>query len=110
MENKEFYEALTELPKSYFDSVRQSPLINKALTGEISRGQHKGKLLNPITAVAWKSTGTVYGTGKRDTLAAAKALGLSRVFTAHIYNAITCVSNRGNTQVVRGKIRSALGV
>ena len=65
---------------------------------------------NPVTAVAYRSTGEVYGTNKRETLKAGKALGLTREFTNHVYNATTSVSNRGNTQVVRGKIRSALGV
>lgn len=103
MESSEFYTALTKLPNSYFSTEGD-------LTGSIAGGQHRGEVVNPVTAVAYKATGRVFGTNKRETLRAGKALGLTREFTSHVYNATTGVSNRGNTQVVRGKIRSALGV
>jgi hypothetical protein len=103
MESNEFYTALTRLPNSYFSTEGE-------LTGSIAGGQHRGETVNPVTAVAYKATGTVYGTNKRETLRAGKALGLNRHFTETVYNATTGGSNRGNTQVVRGKVRSALGV
>jgi hypothetical protein len=103
MESKEFYTALTRLPNSYFNTEGE-------LTGSIAGGQYRGEAVNPVTAVAYKATGTVYGTNKRGTLQAGRALGLNKNFTETAYNAITGGSNRGNTQVVRGKIRSALGV
>lgn len=103
MESNEFYTALTKLPKSYFNT-------EGTLTGEITGGQYRGEIVNPVTAVAYKATGTVYGTNKRETLRAGRALGLNTDFVNHVYNATAGVSNRGNTQVVRGKIRSALGV
>ena len=103
MESNEFYTALTRLPKSYFKTEGE-------LTGSITGGQYRGETVNPITAVAYKATGQVYGTNKRETLRAGKALGLQRYFTETVYNASTGGSNRGNTQVVRGKVRSALGV
>lgn len=103
MESNEFYTALTRLPNSYFNTKGE-------LTGSIAGGQYRGKTVNPVTAVAYKTTGTVYGNNKRETLRAGKALGLNRNFTETVYNATTGVSNRGNTQVVRGKVRSALGV
>ena len=103
MESKEFYTALTRLPNSYFNTEGE-------LTGSIAGGQYRGESVNPVTAVAYKATGTVYGTNKRGTLQAGRALGLNKNFTEIAYNAITGGSNRGNTQVVRGKIRSALGV
>ena len=103
MESKEFYTALTKLPSSYFSTEGD-------LTGSIAGGQYRGEVVNPVTAVAYKATGRIFGTNKRATLQAGRALGLNRHFTETVYNAITSVSNRGNTQVVRGKIRSALGV
>ena len=103
MESKEFYTALTRLPKSYFKTEGE-------LTGSIPGGQHRGETVNAITAVAYKATGQVYGTNKRETLKAGTALGLTRSFTSHVYNATTGSSNRGNSQVVRGKIRSALEI
>ena len=102
MDSNDFYTALTRLPHSYFNTEGQ-------LTGSIAGGQHRGETVNPITAVAYKATGQVYGTNKRETLRAGKALGLNRQFIETVYNATSAVSNRGNTQVVRGKIRSALG-
>jgi hypothetical protein len=103
MESNEFYTALSRLPQSYFSTEGE-------LTGSIAGGQHRGEPVNPVTAVAYKATGTVYGTNKRETLKAGRALGLSSNFVSTVYNATTASSNRGNTQVVRGKIRSALGV
>jgi hypothetical protein len=103
MESNEFYTALTRLPSSYFSTEGK-------LTGSIAGGQYRGEAVNPVTALAYKATGTVYGTNKRETFRAGKTLGLNRGFTETVYNATTGGSNRGNTQVVRGKIRSALGV
>ena len=105
MESNEFYSTLSSLPKSYNFGVQ-----DKKITGTTSRGSARGVTFNPVTVVAYRETGEVYGTNKRDTLRAGKALGLTREFTNHVYNATAGVSNRGNTQVVRGKIRSALGV
>ena len=105
MESNEFYTALSKLPSSYSFDVD-----GRTITGEVTRGAAIGSTINPVTAVAYRHTGEVYGTNKRETLKAGKALGLTREFTSHVYNATAGVSNRGNTQVVRGKIRSALGV
>lgn len=105
MNTREFYSALSNLPQ-YYDFN----LSGGNITGEVRRGKVKGLTVNPVTAVATRLTGDVYGTNKRETQRAARDIGLDRDFTNHIYNAATSVSNRGNTQVVRGKIRSALGV
>ena len=105
MESKEFYSSLSSLPKSY-----NFGLEDNKITGRTKRGSARGVTFNPVTAVAYRATGEVYGTNKRETLKAGKALGLTRQFTSHLYDATTSVSNRGNAQVVRGKIRSALGV
>lgn len=101
MESSEFYQALSKLPSSYKFGVDE---------GNNIVGQYRTSSVNPVTALAYKQTGTLYGTNKRETLKAGKALGLTTDFTSHVYNATTGVSNRGNTQVVRGKIKSALGV
>tara|TARA_R100000008_G_scaffold18244_1_gene9136 strand:+ start:148 stop:465 length:318 start_codon:yes stop_codon:yes gene_type:complete len=105
MESNEFYSTLSSLPSSYRFDVE-----GKTITGQVTRGSARGATVNPVTAVAYRTTGEVYGTNKRETLKAGKALGLTREFTSHVYNATTGVSNRGNTQVVRGKIRSALEI
>jgi len=105
MESKEFYSSLQSLPSTYTFGVEGNSIL-----GTTSRGSAKGVSFNPVTAVAYRQTGQVYGTNKRETQKAGRALGLTRDFTNHAYAATTGSSNRGNTQVVRGKIRSALGV
>ena len=70
----------------------------------------KGVSLNPVTAVAYRQGKGIFASNKRGTLQAGKALGLTRTFTNNLYQATTNYSNRGHSQVVRGKIRSALGV
>lgn len=105
MESNDFYSTLADLPSTYrFD------LNDKYIVGTAVRGPAKGVVFNPITAVAYRQTGEIFGTNKRETQRAARVLGLTREFTDHVYDAATGVSNRGNAQVVRGKIRSALGV
>ena len=105
MESNEFYTALGKLPQYYnFD------IDGGTITGEIRRGSNRGTTVNPVTAVALRETGTVQGTNKRDTLRAGRAIGLNNQFINHVYNATTGSSNRGNAQVVRGKIRNALEI
>ncbi len=105
MERSEFYTTLENLPQSYRFGVQDNTIV-----GETNRGPARGVTFNPVTAVAFRQTGEVFGTNKRETLKAGRALGLNREFVNHVYNATTSKSNRGNAQVVRGKIRSALGV
>ena len=105
MDSKEFYITLASLPASYHVGVE-----NNSIVGTTNRGAARGVTFNPLTAVAYRLTGEVFGTNKRETQKAGKALGLTREFTNHVYDATTSVSNRGNAQVVRGKIKNALGV
>ena len=105
MESNEFYSTLASLPQSYQFDVEDNTIV-----GTSKRGKTRGVSFNPVTVLAYRQTGEVYGTNKRETLKAGRVLGLTRVFTTHVYNATAGVSNRGNTQVVRGKLRSALGV
>jgi phage-related tail protein len=74
------------------------------------RGKVKGVSLNPVTAVAYKLGKGVFASNKRGTTQAGKALGLTKTFTENLYQATTNQSNRGHSQVVRGKIRSALEI
>jgi hypothetical protein len=70
-----------------------------------------GVIYNPITAYVYSTTGRKkYGNNKKETIKAAKDLGLSRSFAESVYDATISSSNRGHTQVLRGKIRSALKV
>jgi len=106
MERVDFYDSLATLPQSYSWQVGDNKIISAVKT----RDPGKGNNFNPVTAVAHKLGHGTFGTTKRETLKAGTALGLPRQFTSHVYNATTGVSNRGNSQVVRGKIRSALEI
>lgn len=106
MNSTDFYDSLCKLPSYYRWDVTHS----NAITAEGTRSPIKGLSFNPVTALARQATGHVYGTNKRETLRAGKVLGLTKQFTTHVYDATTSASNRGNAQVVRGKIRSALEV
>ena len=105
MEISEFYQQLSSLPSTtYVFSIGDN--INIVATGK--RGKAKGHTFNAVTAVAHRSGHGSYANNKRETLRAGRALGLSRTFTENLYQATTNHSNRGHSQVVRGKIRSAL--
>jgi hypothetical protein len=105
MESNDFYSALGDLPQYYNFGVTDG-----SITGEIRRGENRGSTVNPVTAVALRETGVLFGTNKRDTVKAGRAIGLSNKFINHVYSASNAASNRGNTQVVRGKIKNALEI
>ena len=101
----EFYESLSSLSSSTYQfSINAKNVI----TGEGRRGKAKGISFNPVTAVAFSEGHGSYGTTKRDTLRAGRALGLTKTFSENLYQATINHSNRGHSQVVRGKVRSAL--
>ena len=102
----EFYDQLSNLPQSYGFGVDGSNQI----IGQGRRGKAKGIKFNPVTAVAHRNGLGTYSSNKRDTLRAGKALGLTKTFTENLYQASTNHSNRGHSQVVRGRIRSALEI
>jgi hypothetical protein len=76
----------------------------------IQSGDFKGFKLNPITALAHKAGLGFFNNTREDTEYAARLLGISRSKARRIYSAILASYNHGDTQVVRGKIRSALEV
>ena len=106
MQSREFYEDLTELPKSFGWEISD----DKVITGTRQRGFGKGSTFNPITALATHRLKRMESCTKTGTRRAGAALGLTREFADHVYEATSGANNRGNTQVVRGKIKSALGL
>lgn len=106
MERSDFYKALSSVKNSYEWQIDG----DNNIVATKSRGKNRGSLFNPITAVATLKGYIANGNNKRETLKAGTALGLPRSFTEHVYDATVSVSNRGNAQVVRGKIRSALEI
>ncbi len=107
MESSEFYQQLSSLPSTTYNFSIES---DQKIVATGRRGKAKGITFNPVTAVAHRVGHGSYGTNKRDTLKAGRALGLSKTFAENLYQATTNYSNRGHSQVVRGKIRSALEI
>lgn len=102
MNTSEFFSTLSKLKKKYDWQVDGD---NKIVAVESS------KTYNPITAIAKNTMGyKPQGNSKRETIQAGKSLGLTKEFCEQVYNATISTSNRGNVQVVRGRIRSALNV
>ena len=95
MTQEEFLNQLGQVFNKYKWSYEKN-----LLKGMVSRGNNKGMSFNPVTAVA-RSTGVgVFPSTKRGTLQAARALGI----TKELALAVISSSNRGNAQIVRGKM------
>ncbi len=105
MNYREFFDRLENIGTSYRWTVE-----NNKVLATIQSGPLKGLTLNPITALAHKSGLGFFDNNIRDTEYAASLLGFTRQFTRNVYSAIVGGYNHGNTQVVRGRIRSALEV
>jgi hypothetical protein len=105
MNYTEFFNRLENVSNSYHWDVDNNKVVAK-----IQSGDFRGFTLNPITALAHKSGFGFFNNNREDTEYAARLLGLSRRFARNIYSATLGSYNHGNTQVVRGRIRSALEV
>lgn len=105
MNYSEFFDRLSNVANSYSWDIS-----GNKVNATIQSGYYKGWTLNPITALAHKSGFGFFNNTREDTEFAARLLGISRSFARNIYSATIGTYNRGNTQVVRGRIRSALEV
>lgn len=105
MNYSEFFDRLSNIASSYHWDIS-----NNKVHATIQSGYYKGVILNPITALAHKSGFGFFSNTREDTEFAARLLGIPRSFARNIYSATLGTYNRGNTQVVRGRIRSALEV
>tara|TARA_R110000868_G_scaffold315517_3_gene576403 strand:+ start:2363 stop:2680 length:318 start_codon:yes stop_codon:yes gene_type:complete len=83
---------------------------DKRVVATLKSGDYRGHTLNPVTALAHKAGLGVFENTRNGTEYAASLLGISRSTARAIYSATLGTNNRGNTQVLRGKIRSALEV
>ena len=104
MERSDFYETLNNLPQCYRWSMEDA-----TITATKTRGSDRGTTFNTVTAVAHKMGLGTFSNNKKQTLKAGTALGLPRSFTQHVYDATHSRTNRGNAQVVRGRILSNVG-
>jgi hypothetical protein len=101
MNQTQFLNELSSVSNSYTWTYAGNSLI-----GVACNGQDRGLSFNPITALARSQRFGTFPRTKRGTSAASRALGLS-VTTV---DSILSSSNRGNAQVVRGRMLSTLGV
>lgn len=106
MNFNEFYKRLYNVSSSYHWHLND----NNKVVATIQSGPHRGYTLNPVTALAHKCGFGVIEDTRDGTEYAASLLGLPRSLARNIYSATLATYNRGNTQVLRGRIRSALGV
>lgn len=101
----EFLDRLSNISNSYHWNID-----GNRVTATIQSGYNKGFTLNPITALAHKSGLGFFNNNREDTEFAARLLGIPRSFARSVYSATLASENHGNTQVLRGRIRSALEV
>jgi hypothetical protein len=105
MKKSNFFERLYNISGAYHWDVQ-----NKKVVATIQSGPYRGRTLNPLTALAHKSGLGIFNNTRDDTIHAASLLGIPRSVARQIYSATLGTYNRGNTQVVRGRIRSALEI
>lgn len=105
MKRSEFFDKLENISRSYHWDVS-----NNKVVATIQSGWFRGFTLNPITALAHKAGFGFFDNTRDGTEFAASLLGMSRNFARHVYSATLGTYNHGDTQVVRGRIRSALEV
>lgn len=105
MNYSEFLNKLSNIANAYHWDINQN-----RVNATIQSGNYKGFTLNPITALAHKSGFGFFNNNREDTEFAARLLGIPRTFARNVYSATLASDNRGNTQVLRGRIRSALEV
>ncbi len=101
MTETQFLLDLSKTTKAYrwsFDGQDGKEIIGVSRSG--------GQVFDPITAVhRYNRCGTEFKTN-----VAGDTLGMSTTLVHSVQDAAAGVSNRGNAQVLRGKIRTALGI
>ena len=101
MNQQTFLEALSQTTKAYSWSYDHNRIV-----GVARNGTARGQRFNPITAVARTMRLGTFANTKRGTVQAARALGR----TTGTVNSVLSTSNRGNAQVVRGRLLESLGI
>ena len=104
MTQKEFFKELSRTTKSYSWDVTKTGKI----TGTAKNGKSRGDSVDPITAVCRYTGNGSYSSNKTGRTRAGKQLGLTTGFVTSVGAAVNNTSNRGNGQVVRGRVKKAL--
>jgi len=109
-----FYKSLKFVGNSYNWTVDEDNFIRGSVLGgknsftKLSSSQPNS--FNPITAIAYFLGCGYHTNNKKETLKAGTSIGLSNKESSGIYDACVGSQNRGNSQVVRGKIKSLLNL
>ena len=101
MDQTQFLQTLARTTNAYSWSYE-----GNQITGVARNGADRGKTFNPVTAVARTMRHGTFANTQRGTTQAASRLGL----TSSTATSVLCKSNRGNAQVVRGRILKSLGL
>lgn len=101
VDSSNFYKALRSVKKNYNWTLDENNSI------VATRGS---SVYNPITALANYLGVKINSNSKKNTLRVARALGLEKDFAEQVYSAANCLTNRGQSQIVRGRVRKALGL
>lgn len=101
VDSSNFYKTLRSVRKNYDWTLDENNNI------VATRGR---SVYNPITAIANYFGVQTSGVNKKTTLRVARALGLEKNFAEQVYSAANCLTNRGQSQIVRGRVRQALGL
>ena len=105
MTETEFLIALSQTKNAYRWTTE-----GKSIVGVAKNGKTKGKKFDPLTAVCrYAGKGTNPST-KRGSTKAGKQLGITTTLACNLTSATKALSNRGNAQVLRGKLKQALGL
>ena len=106
MNETRFILALSRTTKAYNWSVdRKNNIVGVARTGD-----DRGRAFSPLTALCRFTRNGTYRDTKRGQRSAAENLSVSTTLATNVVNASKASSNRGNYQVLRGRMKQALGV
>ena len=85
-------------------------LKGNQIRAKARNGKNRGQVYDPITAVARYTGHGNYGVNKRGRKAAGKASELTSTLSNSVVQATEATCNRGNYQVLRGRIKQVLGL
>ena len=101
MTETQFLVALSQTTDAYKWSVE-----NNKITGKARNGKTRGKKFDPLTAVCRYTTQTTLTSPCK----AACKMGMTKTLASNITDATKAKSNRGSSQVLRGRMRQVLGI
>ena len=105
MSEIQFLLALQKTKKSYKWHLR-----GNKIRGIARNGKDRGETFDPVTAVSRYTGNGTYEVTQRGRKRAGKSAGLSSTLTHSVIHATDAKNNRGNSQVLRGRIKQILDI